>query len=99
MTDVEFYAARMERAVRSAVQEGLAGLVVAPGPDLVWLCGYEPHVTERLTALLLAPGRKPQLIVPQLERPDAEKGARCRLFGDHRLGRRRRSVHGRRQAP
>ncbi|MBB4891956.1 Xaa-Pro aminopeptidase [Streptomyces olivoverticillatus] len=73
MTDVEFYAARMERAVRSAVQEGLAGLVVAPGPDLVWLCGYEPHVTERLTALLLAPGRKPQLIVPQLERPDAEK--------------------------
>ncbi|MFI9204940.1 aminopeptidase P family protein [Streptomyces sp. NPDC053048] len=74
MSDVDFYAARMDRAVRSAVQEGLSGLVVTPGPDLVWLCGYEPPaVTERFTALLLTPGAKPLLVVPQLERPDAEK--------------------------
>ncbi|MEX2984709.1 aminopeptidase P family protein [Streptomyces sp. C36] len=73
MSDVDFHAARMDRAVRSAVQEGLAGLVVAPGPDLVWLCGYEPVTTERLTALLLLPDRKPWLVVPNLERPDAEK--------------------------
>ncbi|MFI1970253.1 peptidase M24 family protein [Streptomyces cinnamoneus] len=74
MSDVEFYAARMDRAVRSAVQEGLAGLVVTPGPDLVWLCGYAPPaVTERLTALLLVPGSRPQLLVPQLERADAER--------------------------
>ncbi|MFI9235996.1 aminopeptidase P family protein [Streptomyces sp. NPDC053079] len=74
MSDVDFYAARMDRAARAATQEGLAGLIVTPGPDLVWLCGYGPPATsERLTALLLAPGRRPQLIVPQLERPDAER--------------------------
>ncbi len=73
MSDVDFYAARMDRAVRSAAQEGLAGLIIMPGPDLVWLCGYVPVVTERLTALVLSPGRRPQLLVPQLERPDAEK--------------------------
>ena len=34
------YRARMERAVRAAGDAGLAGLLVAPGPDLVWLTGY-----------------------------------------------------------
>ncbi|MEU1308921.1 aminopeptidase P family protein [Streptomyces cinnamoneus] len=72
MSDVDFYAARMDRAARAALQEGLSGLIVTPGPDLVWLCGYVPVVTERLTALLLVPGRRPHLVVPQLERPDAE---------------------------
>ncbi|MEU7164284.1 aminopeptidase P family protein [Streptomyces morookaense] len=76
MTDVEVYRARMERAAVAAAQEGLAGLLVAPGPDLVWLSGYRvPADTERLTALLLLPGRKPRLFVPELERPDAEHAA------------------------
>ncbi|MEU3411557.1 MULTISPECIES: aminopeptidase P family protein [unclassified Streptomyces] len=68
------YRARMERAVRSAADAGLAGLLVAPGPDLVWLTGYAPTaVTERLTVLVLAPGRDPVLVVPTLEAPDAEQ--------------------------
>ncbi|WP_208639591.1 aminopeptidase P family N-terminal domain-containing protein, partial [Streptomyces bobili] len=50
------YRARMERAVRAAGDAGLAGLLVAPGPDLVWLTGYAPPAaTERLTLLLLTP--------------------------------------------
>ncbi len=70
------YGARMERAVRSAVDAGLAGLLVAPGPDMVWLTGYTPTaVTERLTLLVLAPGRDPVLVVPTLEAPDAEQAA------------------------
>ncbi|KIE28783.1 peptidase M24 [Streptomyces sp. MUSC 125] len=70
------YSARMERAVRSAAGAGLAGLLVAPGPDMVWLTGYTPTaVTERLTALVLVPGRDPVLVVPTLEAPDAEKAA------------------------
>ncbi|MGW2369530.1 aminopeptidase P family protein [Streptomyces sp. NPDC001667] len=68
-------AARMERAAVSAAEAGLAGLLVTPGPDLAWLTGYRPHTTERLTALLLAPGRRPQLLVPALEAPDAERAA------------------------
>ncbi|MFE9610033.1 aminopeptidase P family protein [Streptomyces sp. NPDC006012] len=70
------YRARMERAARSAADAGLAGLLVAPGPDLVWLTGYAPTAaTERLTLLVLAPGREPALVVPALEAPDAEKAA------------------------
>ncbi|MCF3136004.1 aminopeptidase P family protein [Streptomyces olivochromogenes] len=67
------YRARMERAARSAADAGLAGLLVAPGPDLVWLTGYTPTaVTERLTVLVLAAGQDPVLVVPTLEAPDAE---------------------------
>jgi Xaa-Pro aminopeptidase len=67
------YRARMERAARFAADAGLAGLLVAPGPDMVWLTGYTPTaVTERLTVLVLAPGRDPVLVVPTLEAPDAE---------------------------
>jgi len=66
------YAARMERAARAAADAGLAGVLVAPGPDLAWLTGYQPTaITERLTLLVLSPGRDPALVVPKLERPDA----------------------------
>jgi len=66
------YAARMARAAAAAADEGLAGVLVAPGPDLVWLTGYRPTaITERLTMLVLAPDREPTLVVPVLERPDA----------------------------
>ncbi|MFD9813755.1 aminopeptidase P family protein [Streptomyces sp. NPDC059080] len=67
------YERRMERAAAVAAAEGLDGLIVTPGPDLGWLCGYHvTAVTERLTALVLAPGARPRLLVPALERPDAE---------------------------
>jgi len=69
------YAHRMHRAATTAAEAGFAGLVITPGPDLVYLCGYAPHITERLTALVLVPGRQPTLVVPRLERPDAEKAA------------------------
>ncbi|MEU0438623.1 aminopeptidase P family protein [Streptomyces sp. NPDC006186] len=70
------YRARMERAVRTAADAGLAGLLVAPGPDLVWLTGYAPTaVTERLTLLVLTPDHDPVLVVPALEAPDAVKAA------------------------
>ncbi|MFG3349404.1 aminopeptidase P family protein [Streptomyces sp. NPDC048018] len=70
------YRARMDRAAESAAEAGLAGVLVAPGPDLVHLTGYQPTaITERLTVLVLAPGRDPVLVVPTLEAPDAEKAA------------------------
>ncbi|KRD22845.1 aminopeptidase P family protein [Streptomyces sp. Root264] len=68
------YRARMERAAREAADAGLAGLLVAPGPDLVWLTGYAPPAaTERLTLLVLAAGRDPVLLVPAPDAPDAAK--------------------------
>ncbi|WP_329269535.1 aminopeptidase P family protein [Streptomyces sp. NBC_01451] len=70
------YRARMRRATRAAEDAGLAGLLVAPGPDLLWLTGYAPTaVTERLTLLVLAAGQDPVLVVPALEAPDAAQAA------------------------
>ncbi|HET6859140.1 MAG TPA: aminopeptidase P family protein [Streptomyces sp.] len=75
------YRARMARAVRSAADAGLAGVLVAPGPDLVHLTGYRPTaITERLTLLVLAVGREPVLVVPTLEAPDAERAAGAAAF-------------------
>jgi Xaa-Pro aminopeptidase len=69
----EDYAARMARAVDAAEAAGLDGVLVTPGPDLVWLTGYRPTaITERLTMLFLTADRGPTLLVPTLERPDAE---------------------------
>jgi D-alanyl-D-alanine dipeptidase len=65
------YAARMRRAAQAAADAGLDGLLVAPGPDLVWLTGYRPVETERLTLLVLRAGHAPVLVVPTLEAPDA----------------------------
>lgn len=67
------YRARMARAAESAADAGLAGVLVAPGPDLMYLTGYRPAVTERLTLLFLSAGRDPVLVVPKLEAPDAEE--------------------------
>jgi D-alanyl-D-alanine dipeptidase len=82
------YAARMDRAAAAAVERGFAGLLVTPGPDLVHLCGYAPHVTERLTLLLLIPERPPTMVVPALERPDAQRapGGPAITFVDWRDG-------------
>lgn len=69
----EDFARRMERAAGQAEAEGLTGILVAPGPDLLYFTGYEPiAITERITMLVLQPSREPALIVPVLERPDAE---------------------------
>lgn len=69
------FAARMSRVVKSAVEKGLAGVIVTPGPDLLWLLGYRPTaITERLTMLVLSPNNEPTLLVPVLERPEAAEG-------------------------
>jgi D-alanyl-D-alanine dipeptidase len=69
----EDYRERMVRVGDTAGKAGLTGLVVTPGPDLVWLTGYRPTaITERLTMLVLRPDHNPVLLVPVLERPDVE---------------------------
>jgi Xaa-Pro aminopeptidase len=63
---------RLDRASVAVQEASLDGLVVTPGPDLVYLIGYDPPPLERLTALVLRPYADPILLVPVLERPRAE---------------------------
>src|SRR4051812_48901661 len=70
----EDFAGRMERAARQAAEAGLTGVLVAPGPDLEYFTGYMPvAITERLTLLVIQPDREPAMVLPVLERPDAER--------------------------
>jgi D-alanyl-D-alanine dipeptidase len=68
----EAYEDRRRRTLEAAEKAGLAGLLVTPGADLVYLTGYAPLPLERLTLLGLSSGRDPFLVVPALERPAAE---------------------------
>src|SRR5687767_1435733 len=70
---LENYRRRLEHATAQAVEARLAGLLVTPGPDLFYFTGYHPTaITERITMLALQAGREPTMVVPVLERPDAE---------------------------
>jgi Xaa-Pro aminopeptidase len=66
------YARRRARALQASEAAGLAGLLVTPGSDFVYLTGHGADPYERLTLLILATGRDPVLVVPTLERPLAE---------------------------
>jgi Xaa-Pro aminopeptidase len=69
----EVFTRRMERAAAQAAAAGLTGVLAAPGPDLLYLSGYSPvAITERLTLLVVQEGREPAMVLPTLERPDAE---------------------------
>jgi Xaa-Pro aminopeptidase len=69
----EDFAGRMRRAAEQAQAAGLTGVLITPGPDLVYLAGYAPvAITERLTVLVLQANREPAMILPNLERSDAE---------------------------
>ena len=69
----EDFARRLERAARQAADADLTGVLVTPGPDLLYLTGYAPiAITERITMLVVPASGGPAMIVPILERPDAE---------------------------
>jgi Xaa-Pro aminopeptidase len=69
----EDFVRRMERAAEQAEAAGLTGILVTPGPDLLYLTGYQPiAITERITMLALHASGGQAMIVPILERPDAE---------------------------
>jgi D-alanyl-D-alanine dipeptidase len=70
---------RLARARRESEAAGLDAVVVAPGPDLLYLIGYGLPPLERLTALIVRPERDPVLLVPELERQRAAASPAGRL--------------------
>jgi D-alanyl-D-alanine dipeptidase len=71
VSTAERFLERIRRATDQAGQGGLDGLLSTPGPDLRYLTGHAPPPLERLTLLVLRPGRDPVMLVPALERAAA----------------------------
>jgi len=67
--DAATHLGRLARLTADAASAGLDAVLVAPGPDLRYLLGRDTGSHERLTALLVRPGRDPLVVVPTLERP------------------------------
>ena len=65
--DASVYAARLARARALVAEAGLDGIVVGPGPDLVYLAGVEGDTIERLTALVIPAAGEPTVVVPRME--------------------------------
>jgi Xaa-Pro aminopeptidase len=63
---------RLARARKATAEARLDALLVAPGPDLRYLTGYQALPLERLTCLVAPADGEPFLVVPLLEQPAAE---------------------------
>lgn len=59
----------MERVRAAMADQGVDVLLLAAGPDLPWLTGYEAIPLERLTMLVVPRGGDATLLVPGLEAP------------------------------
>jgi Xaa-Pro aminopeptidase len=68
----ELYTNRLAAARRRLADEGLDGMLLAPGPDLLYLTGFEVYSGERLVALLLPRQGEPRFLVPEMNVSQAE---------------------------
>lgn len=60
---------RIRRAQQVMEESGVDLLVVGPSSDFRYLTGHEPHLSERLTALVLPWQGRGTIVVPRLEAP------------------------------
>jgi Xaa-Pro dipeptidase len=61
--------ARLDRLSLALERAGLHAIALNPGPTLQYLSGVSFHLMERPVVLLVAPGRDPALVLPELELP------------------------------
>ena len=59
--------ARLEKLHTALAQAGLDAVVINPGPTLTYLTGLKFHLMERPVILLIAQGKDPVLVLPELE--------------------------------
>src|SRR5512140_99740 len=60
--------ARLEHLNVALSQAGLDAVALNPGPTFAYLTGVSFHLMERPVVLLVAPGRRPALVLPELEK-------------------------------
>jgi Xaa-Pro dipeptidase len=58
---------RLEKLQIALAQAGLDAAVINPGPTLTYLTGLKFHLMERPVVLLVAQGRDPVIVLPELE--------------------------------
>lgn len=61
------YAERIKNAQQEMERQGIDVLLVGPSSDLVYLIGYDAHLSERLNLLIIRQEGTPDLVVPVLE--------------------------------
>ncbi len=59
---------RLEHLNIALSQAGLDGVVLNPGPTFAYLTGVSFHLMERPVVLIVAPGKRPVLVIPELEK-------------------------------
>ncbi len=60
--------ARLEHLNVALSQAGLDAVALNPGPTFAYLTGVSFHLMERPVVLLVAPGKRPVLVLPELEK-------------------------------
>lgn len=60
---------RLEKLLAALDRAGLDAVALNPGPTLTYLTGLHFHLMERPVVLLVAPGKDPVLVLPELESP------------------------------
>ena len=63
---------RLEGLYTALAQAGLDAVVLNAGPMLVYLTGLHFHLSERPVVLLVAPGKTPVMVLPELEMPKVD---------------------------
>jgi len=58
---------RLEKLYTALAQAGLDAVVINPGPTLTYLTGLKFHLMERPVVLLVAQGKDPVIVLPELE--------------------------------
>ncbi|MFM2437723.1 MAG: hypothetical protein RLZ55_534 [Actinomycetota bacterium] len=61
------FARRIDAAAAAAAASGIDAILIQPGSDMTYLCGYEALPLERLTCLIVPAHRDPAIVVPELE--------------------------------
>ncbi len=59
---------RLDRLNVALSQAGLDGVVLNPGPTFTYLTGVSFHLMERPVVLIVAPGKRPVLVLPEFEK-------------------------------
>ena len=63
---------RLDQVQAAVGANGMDAVLLTPGPDLRYVTGYDAHLLERLTCLVIPAQGAPALIVPRLELPAAQ---------------------------